>query len=256
MANVELNSVSVEFPVYNINARSLKQRFLRLATGGNVSKDANQHIIVRSLNNVSLSIKHGDRIGLIGHNGAGKSTFLRLLAGIYEPTTGYINVNGHVSPMLTLMHGIESEFTGYENIIQRGVILGLTRKEIKQRVSNIAEMTGLGDYLYMPVRTYSSGMMVRLAFAISTCINPEILLIDEIFGAGDAAFMQKARQKMVELLEQSSIVVLATHSVELMKEFCNKGLLLEGGNIEYFGDVNTAIDLYRKDQKHNHNGYK
>lgn len=245
MASVELHNVNVDFPVYNINARSLKKRFLRLATGGNVSRDANERVIVRSLSDITLRIKDGDRIGLIGHNGAGKSTLLRLLANIYEPSSGQIRIEGHISPMLSLMHGIENEFTGYENIVQRGIILGLTRKQIKLQVDAIAEVTGLGDYLFMPVRTYSSGMMVRLAFAITTCINPEILLIDEIFGAGDAAFMEKARAKMVELLNSASIVVLASHADSLIKEFCNKAILLEGGSIKYIGDVNTAIEMYR-----------
>lgn len=245
MASVELRNVNVDFPVFNVNSRSLKKRFLRLATGGNVSRDANEHVIVRSLSNINLSLMHGDRIGLIGHNGAGKSTLLRLLANIYEPTAGQLRIAGHVSPMLSLMHGIEAEFTGYENIVQRGIILGLTRNQIKIQVNDIAEMTGLGDYLFMPIRTYSSGMMVRLAFAISTCINPEILLIDEIFGAGDAAFMEKARQKMVDLLAQSSLVVIASHSDDLIKEFCNKAALLESGSIKYFGSVETAIELYQ-----------
>jgi len=245
MANVTLTNVSIDFPVFNIHARSLKKRFLRLATGGVVSKDANQHIVVRSLNNINISFNHGDRVGLIGHNGAGKTTLLRLLASIYEPTTGQIRIDGRISPMLSIMHGIEAEFTGYENIVQRGIILGLTYSQIKSRIDDIAEATGLGDYLQMPVRTYSSGMMVRLAFAISTCIDPEILLIDEIFGAGDAAFMQKARQKMINLLDQSSIVVFASHSDDLIKDFCNKAILLEGGNIKYFGDVDTAIKKYR-----------
>lgn len=245
MASIELHNVNVDFPVYNINARSLKKRFLRLATGGNVSRDANERVIVRSLNNINLLLEDGDRVGLIGHNGAGKSTLLRLLANVYEPSAGQIKIDGHISPMLSLMHGIENEFTGYENIVQRGIILGLTRKQIKLQVDSIAEVTGLGDYLFMPVRTYSSGMMVRLAFAITTCINPEILLIDEIFGAGDAAFMQKAQAKMVELLNAASIVVLASHADSLIKEFCNKAVLLEGGSIKYIGDVDTAIELYR-----------
>lgn len=246
MARIELKDVSVEFPVYNINARSFKKHFLKLATGGNVSRDANQHVVVRSLNDVSLSIQHGDRIGLIGHNGSGKSTMLRLLSKIYEPSYGKILIEGHISPMLDLMHGIESEFTGTENIVQRGIILGLTRKEIKSQIEEISELTGLGDYLSMPVRTYSSGMMVRLAFAISTSVRPDILLIDEVFGAGDANFMSKARERMISLLNQSSIVVMATHSDELIQEFCNKALLLEGGNVKYFGDVKQALDLYHQ----------
>ena len=222
MASIDLRNVTVEFPIYNVNARSLKKNLLRVATGGNISSDSSQQVIVRSLDNISLSIGHGDRIGLIGHNGAGKSTLLKLLARIYEPTSGKIRIDGNISPMLDLLTGIEAEFTGYENIIIRGTILGLTHKQIKAKANEIAEFTGLGDYLSMPVRTYSSGMMVRLAFAISTCIDPDIMIIDEVFGAGDATFMNKARNKLVSMLNQSSIVVIATHVNELVHEFFNK----------------------------------
>ncbi len=249
MAEIHIKNVSVEFPVYNISARSFKKNFLRMATGGNVSRDAKAHVVVKSLNDISLSIQHGDRIGLIGHNGAGKSTLLKLLARIYEPSYGNILINGQVSPMLNIMHGIEAEFTGYENIYIRGTILGLTRKEIQAKMADIAAFTELGDYLAMPVRTYSAGMMVRLAFSISTSINPDILLIDEVFGAGDTSFMNKARQRMIELLNQSSIVVMATHSDELIKEFCNKALLLDGGRIQFFGDTHEALKIYRATQQ-------
>jgi ABC-type polysaccharide/polyol phosphate transport system ATPase subunit len=244
MATIDLHSVSVEFPVYNINARSFKKSFIRLATGGAVVEDENQRVIVSALDNITMRIEHGDRIGLIGHNGSGKSTFLRLLATIYEPTRGKLTVDGHISPMLDLMPGIELELTGYDNIFVRGTLLGLTRKEITKQTQQIAELTGLGDYLSMPLRTYSSGMMVRLAFAISSSIKPDILLIDEVFGAGDADFMEKARQRMVDLLDSSSIVVLATHSDALITEFCTKVLLLEGGRIKYFGDSKSALEIY------------
>jgi ABC-type polysaccharide/polyol phosphate transport system ATPase subunit len=244
MARIHLQDVSIEFPVYNISSRSFKKSFLRLATGGNVSKDANEHIVVRSLNQVSLTLNHGDRVGLLGHNGAGKSTLLRLLANIYEPTTGNMLVEGRVSPMLNIMHGIEAEFTGYENIFMRGTILGLSKKQIEAQIDEIAEFAGLGDYLAMPVRTYSNGMMLRLAFSISTCIRPEILLIDEVFAAGDGEFMAKAQKKMVSLLNQSSIVVIASHVDELIREFCNKAVILEGGTIKYIGDVDTAIKMH------------
>jgi ABC-type polysaccharide/polyol phosphate transport system ATPase subunit len=244
MARIDLQSVSVEFPVYNVNARSFKKNFLRLATGGRVVEDANQHVIVSALNEVTLSFHHGDRIGLIGHNGSGKSTFLRLLAKIYEPSHGKIKIQGNISPMLELTQGIQAEFTGYENIALRGTLLGLTRTEIKAQTADIADLTGLGDYLAMPIRTYSSGMMVRLAFAISASIRPEILLIDEIFGAGDTDFMKKARDKMISLLNQSSIVVMATHSDQLISEFCNKALLLKGGRVQFFGDVEHALEMY------------
>jgi ABC-type polysaccharide/polyol phosphate transport system ATPase subunit len=245
MARIEARNVSIEFPIYNVSARSFKKQFLRMATGGAVTKDSNEHVIVNALNHITVTIEHGDRVGLIGHNGAGKSTALRLLAGIYEPTRGQILIDGHVSPMLDIMQGIEGESTGYENIYMRGTLLGLTRAEIKAQANEIAELTGLGDYLAMPLRTYSSGMMVRLAFAISASIKPEILLIDEIFGAGDAEFMQRAREKMISLLNQSSIVVMANHSNDILKEFCNKAILLDGGKIKFFGPIDEALELYR-----------
>lgn len=245
MAQIDLRNVSVEFPIYNVNARSLKKKLLRVATGGSIFKDNSNHIVVRSINDISLSICHGDKVGLIGHNGAGKSTLLKVFAKIYEPTSGNIRVSGSVSPMLDLVSGIEAEFTGYENIVIRGALLGLSRKEIKEHTQKIAEFSGLGDYLAMPVRTYSSGMMVRLAFSISTCLDPEIMLIDEVFGAGDASFMLKARARLISMLNQSSIVIMASHSIELMKEFCNKAILLEAGKLAFFGDIDTALQLYR-----------
>ncbi len=244
MARIELRNVFVKFPVYNVSSRSFKKQFLRIATGGAVVKDANQHVVVNALNDVTLSIQHGDRIGVIGHNGAGKSTLLRLLATIYEPNEGDLFIDGHISPLLDIMQGIEGELTGYENIVVRGTLLGFTKAHIKAQVSEIAELTGLGDYLMMPTRTYSNGMMVRLAFAISASIQPDILLIDEIFGAGDADFMIKARQKMISLLNRSSIVVMAIHADEVVREFCNKVLLLEGGRVKYFGDIEEGLKLY------------
>lgn len=243
MASIDLQNVTVEFPIYNM--RSFKKDFLRVATGGTVAA-GQKHVVVNALKDFSLSLRNGDRIGLIGHNGSGKSTLLRLIARIYEPTSGKININGMVSPMLDIMTGIEAEFTGNENIAMRGAILGLNRKEIAAKIEEIADFSGLGDYLGMPIRTYSSGMRVRLAFAISTSIQPDILLIDEVFGAGDSDFMEKARRKMISLLQQSSIVIMATHSNDLIKEFCNKALLLEGGRVKYFGPVESALALYTR----------
>lgn len=246
MAKIDLRNVSVEFPVYNINARSFKKQFLRMATGGAVVEDANKHVVVNALKNINLSLTDGDRIGLLGHNGSGKSTLLRLLAEIYEPTIGTMYIEGKISPLLSLMHGIEPELTGIDNITIRGTILGLTKDQINERIEEIREFSGLGDYLFLPLRTYSSGMMVRLVFAISTSIKPDILLIDEIFGAGDASFMEKAKQRMIALLEQSSIVVIASHSDELITEFCNKALLLESGRVKYIGSVEKALATYHR----------
>lgn len=244
MAYIHLKNVTVEFPIFNVNALSFKKNFIRVATGGRVLQDANDRVVVRSLNNVSLNIEHGDRIGLIGHNGAGKSTFLRTLAGIYEPSSGEVQAEGKISSMLDLMSGIEAESTGYENIYMRGLMLGLSRQEIKQKTQEIADFSCLGDYLSMPVRTYSSGMMVRLAFSISSAIQPDILLIDEIFGAGDADFLSKARERMVSLMSNSRIVVFASHSASLIEEFCNKVLVLNAGHVEYFGPIEQVPSQY------------
>jgi ABC-2 type transport system ATP-binding protein len=247
MASVILNSVSVDFPIYNVNARSLKNKVIRLTTGGTLRSDAAHNcIVVKALDNISLQLEHGDRVGLIGHNGAGKSTLLRVLAKIYEPTAGTIKFEGKISPLLDVMLGINQESTGYENIILRGLLLGLTRKEINAKIDEIAEFTELGDYLAVPIRTYSMGMQLRLAFGVATSIHPEILLLDEIVGVGDAAFIVKAQKKLNELIERSSIVVFASHSDETIKKFCNKAILLEKGNVKYFGDADKAFEIYRQ----------
>jgi ABC-type polysaccharide/polyol phosphate transport system ATPase subunit len=245
MASIDLRNVSIEFPIYDMSGRSFKKNFIRMATGGAVVNDGHEHIMVNALNDVSLSLRDGDRIGLVGHNGSGKSTMLRLLSKIYEPTKGDLRIDGNISALLDIMQGIEAEFTGYENIITRGTILGLSRKQINAHIDEIAKFSGLGDYLAMPIRTYSAGMRVRLGFAISTAIKPDILLIDEVFGAGDADFMERAEEKMAALLQKSSIVVLATHDHNLIEEFCNKVLLLEAGKIKHFGPVAEGLNLYR-----------
>lgn len=243
MASIQLDSVSVDFPIYNFSARSLRRQFLRLTTGGVLNSKENM-VIVRALDKVSLKFNHGDRVGLIGHNGAGKSTLLRVLAKIYEPIQGRIYLEGRISPLLNVMLGINYESTGYENIMVRGLLLGLTRKEIQTRLAQIAEFTELGDYLFAPVRTYSAGMQLRLAFAVATCIKPEILLMDEVIEAGDETFKKKAQARLSAFIEQSSIMVLASHSNETIKKICNKAVLLEKGQVKYFGCVKEAFDRY------------
>lgn len=245
MASITLDSVSVDFPIYNVAARSLKKHFIRLTTGGVLSRDDTKCVTVKALDNVSFKLEHGDRVGLIGHNGAGKSTLLRVLAQIYEPTSGAISFDGKVSPLLNVMLGINSESTGYENIILRGLLLGLTKKEIEAKIDEIAEFTELGDYLSVPIRTYSSGMQLRLAFGVATSITPEILLLDEVVGVGDANFMAKAQRRFDELIEQSSIVVLASHSNDIIAKMCNKAIVLESGRVKFFGDIEEALRLYK-----------
>jgi ABC-2 type transport system ATP-binding protein/lipopolysaccharide transport system ATP-binding protein len=249
MSSIELDSVSVEFPVYHMNARSIKNQILRFGTGGKILANAGNSIAVKALDNITLRVEHGDRIGLLGHNGAGKSTLLRVLAHIYEPTAGKLTIKGKVSPLLDIMFGIDTESTGYENIMLRGILLGLTRKQIEAKTDEIAEFTGLGSYLSVPIRTYSAGMKLRLAFGVATSISPEILILDEVFGAGDQTFFDKAKQRMQELIAKSSIVVLASHSRDIIEKFCNKILLLEMGKIKYFGDVAEGMSLYLSKKK-------
>ena len=246
MASIQLDSVSVDFPIYNFSARSLRKQFLRL-TGGVLNNKENI-VVVKALDKVSLKFEHGDRIGLIGHNGAGKSTLLRVLAKIYEPTQGCIQYDGRISPLLNVMLGINHESTGYENIMVRGLLLGLTRKEIRTKLDQIAEFTELGDYLFAPVRTYSSGMQLRLAFAVATCIQPDILLMDEMIGVGDADFFKKAEIRLSEFIDQSSILVLASHSNATIRKLCNKVVLLEKGKIKYFGPLDQGLAFYQTNE--------
>lgn len=241
MASIILDSVSVDFPIYNINARSLKKEFIRLTTGGALGHDENHCVVIKALDNVSLQLVDGDRVGVLGHNGAGKSTFLRVLANIYEPTHGHVHVNGKVSPLLDVMLGIDLESTGYENIMLRGLLLGLKRKEILSKMEEIAEFTELGDFLSVPIRTYSSGMMMRLAFAVATSIQPDILVMDEVIGVGDAAFLTKANLRLNKLIEQSNIVVLASHSEEIVRKICNKVIVLDCGKIKQFGKIDEIL---------------
>jgi ABC-2 type transport system ATP-binding protein len=245
MAHIELNSVSIEFPIYNIDARSLKKRLISFSTGGAILKDAHQAVVVKALDNVNIKIEHNDSVGLIGCNGAGKSTLLRLLAGIYEPTHGTLKVDGKISSILDMSLGLNPEATGYENIIMRGILLGFTKKQIKAKLEEIADFTELGDYLSAPVRTYSTGMMVRLAFGVVTSIEPEILLLDEIVGAGDANFIQKARQRLSNLIKASNIVVLSSHSLDIIEQLCNKVLIMHKGQIKFFGECKEGIERYK-----------
>jgi ABC-type polysaccharide/polyol phosphate transport system ATPase subunit len=239
-----LQNVSVSFPIYQSGSRSLKKRLLFRGTGGHLASDASHRIVVEALRNVSLSLKAGDRVALIGSNGAGKTTLLRVMAGVYEPFAGDVISSGRISPMFNISLGIDSEINGYDNIRLRGLILGLTASEIEERMPDIVEFTELGDYLDIPVRTYSSGMMTRLTFAVATCFSPEILLMDEWIMAGDAGFMAKAQHRVQSFVKQANILVLASHSLEICREWCSKAIWMERGEIKLQGDIETVLAAY------------
>lgn len=243
MARICLENLSITFPVYETSKRSLKNSVLALTTGGRIGTDQDR-IFVRALDDVSLAFEHGDRVALIGHNGAGKTTLLRVLAGIYEPFSGRLLTEGRIAPTFDPMLGMEEESTGYENIFLRGMFLGLNRKAMEAKAEEIAEFADLGDYLAMPVRTYSSGMAMRLAFAVATCVNPDILLMDEWLSAGDASFVSKAQKRLADFVDQASIMVLASHSTALLRRTCNKGVLLEHGRVIAFGPIEEVLAAY------------
>ena len=244
MACIEINNVSLTYPVYGANARSFKSTLINVATGGRLHKNSGS-MVVEALKDVSFKLEKGDRLALLGHNGAGKSTLLKVLANIYEPTTGTVNVQGSTNCLFDIMMGMDHELNGYENIMIRGMILGLSKPDIRKIIPKVEEFSELGDFMKMPIKSYSAGMKVRLAFGIITNIHSEILLIDEIVNVGDANFIEKAKAQMKSLVYQSEFMVLSTHDTNIVKEFCNKAILLKEGRVKYFGTVKETLKRYK-----------
>lgn len=246
MTYLRMQDLSVEFPIYQGGSRSLKKAVLATTNFGGLRKDAHNRITVAALRNLSLNIENGDRLALIGPNGSGKTTLLKVLAGIYKPSGGRFHSFGRVTALLTTSVGLNAEATGRENIILRGMYMDIHPREMRARIDEIADFTELGSYLDMPVRTYSSGMMVRLSFAASTCVPSEILLMDEWLSAGDASFLAKAQKRMEQFVGASSILVLASHSLPLLEEWCNRAILLDHGRIVEEGGVGKVAETYTK----------
>ena len=246
MASIQLESVTVDFPVYNTSTRSLKNLLMHHGTGGRIARDAGNRLRVRALEDVTLEFEHGDRVGLVGRNGAGKTTLLRVLAGAYEPVRGYVRRCGRTASLLSLSLGIDSEATGYENIVMRGLFLGMMPEEVRERMGEIAAFAELGDYLTMPVYTYSSGMRLRLAFAVCTCFDPEILLMDEWLSVGDLAFIEKAKRRLEEFVERAGILVLASQNLDLLERVCTVGVLLNTGKVKACGPIDEILRQYRE----------
>ncbi|NUS45475.1 MAG: ABC transporter ATP-binding protein [Mycobacteriaceae bacterium] len=240
---IECHDAWVEFPIFDAKSRSLKKAFLGKA-GGAIGRNGSDVVVVEALREITMSLKDGDRVGLVGHNGAGKSTLLRLLSGIYEPTRGSTQIRGRVAPVFDLGVGMDPEISGYENIIIRGLFLGQTRKQMLAKVDEIAEFTELGEYLSMPLRTYSTGMRVRLAMGVVTSIDPEILLLDEGIGAVDAEFMKKARHRLQDLVSRSGILVFASHSNEFLAQLCDTAMWIDHGRIRMHGGIAEVVGAY------------
>ncbi|MBV8446678.1 MAG: ABC transporter ATP-binding protein [Hyphomicrobiales bacterium] len=242
MAHIKLSDVGVEFPIHNAHSRSLQlQVFGKL--GGKLAQHK-QAIFVQALQGVNLSFEDGDRVGVIGHNGAGKTTLLRVLAGVYEPTYGTMSIEGRLSSFTDITLGMDPEATGLENIIFRCVFMGLSFAEARRLSPSIQEFSELGEFLRLPVRTYSSGMFLRLAFAISTSIEPDIIIMDEMISGGDARFMERAKARLTSLLERTKILILASHSAEIMQSLCNKVIWLDHGEVRKIGSFEEVHPAY------------
>jgi ABC-type polysaccharide/polyol phosphate transport system ATPase subunit len=244
MAYIELKGATLDLPIYDVQGRSLKKKVLRMGRRNTIAEDNDGVIVVRALDNVDVRFESGDRIGLIGQNGAGKSTLLRVMSGIYPPTRGTVASDGKIVPLLDISLGMDENSTGMQNIRLRGLLLGMTDEEIRAKQQAIGEFSELGDYLDLPIRTYSSGMRVRLAFAVSTAVDAEILLLDEVMGVGDAAFMHKAKDRLADLHSRAEIVVLAMHANSEIRRVCNKALWMERGQVRAFGEVEEVVSAY------------
>ena len=245
-----LKNVTVHFPIYSVSGRSLKRRILDITTGGRIAADKHNRVMIEALSNLSFELKEGDRVGLVGHNGAGKTTLLRILSGVYEPSLGDIAIYGKSAALFDLALGMEGEATGVENIVLRGLISGMSFSEIKAYEPSIAEFSGLGDYLQMPLRTYSSGMVLRLAFAVATCQQPEIILLDEWISTLDKEFMDKAKERLKDLTQKSKVLVMASHQTNLLRDLCNKAMFMEHGKLIAFGPIDEVLEKYMPGETH------
>jgi lipopolysaccharide transport system ATP-binding protein len=242
-ASIDAHDVSVLFPLYHGNSRSLKKMLVRAASG-RLAEDQQHRVVVRALSDINFSLKRGERLGLVGSNGAGKTTLLRVLAGIYEPVSGHIRMHGTMNALLDTSLGMNPELTGRENIMLRGLYGGMSGPMLEQLEEDVIEFAELSDFIDLPMRIYSAGMAVRLGFALATAIRPRILLMDEWFLAGDAAFLEKARQRMEGMVRAADILVLSTHNDAIVREWCTRVIWLEKGRIRADGPVDEVLEQY------------
>jgi lipopolysaccharide transport system ATP-binding protein len=242
-ASVSIEGVSVSFPLYHGNARSLK-KLMFAAASGRLGQDRQRRIVVEALRNISFSLRGGDRLGLIGSNGAGKTTLLRTLAGIYEPVTGHVRVQGSLNALLDPTLGMNLDLTGRENIMLRGLYNGMPRAAVEQLEEDVTAFAGLNDFIDLPVRIYSSGMVVRLGFALATAIRPQILLMDEWLLAGDAQFLGRAKHRLETMVRGAEILVLSTHDSAIVRTWCSRVLWLDEGRIRADGPPDDVLEQY------------
>lgn len=242
---IRASGLSVHLPIFNINSLNLKKVLLRLGSNGKMHAEA-KTLVVEALRNLSFAINEGDRVGLIGLNGAGKTTLLRVLAGVFHVTSGRLDIKGRVVPMLVTDIGMQDDASGYDNIRNCALQMGMSFSEIDAKIDEIAEFTELESYLSLPLYTYSSGMRTRLSFAIATAMDADILLLDEVIGAGDAGFKKKASDRFNDFLNRTKILIVATHDDNWIRQFCNKAMLLSEGRLVDFGPVEDVLNTYHQ----------
>ena len=253
---VSFENVTVDFPIYDVNSRSLKHKLVlqkvsslvsrKQNVGGNVRQGKDGVVLGRALDDINFNLNDGDRVAILGHNGSGKTTLLRVAAGIYEPLQGDVITKGRVMPLFNIMEGLTPDAKGSEMIRVRGALLGLSDQVIEEKTPEIVDFCELGEYMDMPVRTYSTGMLVRLMFAITTAVTSEILIMDEFIGAGDAAFFERAQARLKNFVDQASVLLVATHAPSVAQQWCNKAILLDHGHIVEFGSVDNVLKAYER----------
>ena len=247
MAHIRLENAAIDFEVRDVaQQRLLHPEFFRSFLGGRLGLTDKNHVIVSALDGINLSLEGGNRLGILGHNGSGKSTLLRLMAGVYAPTRGTVQTEGRISTLFDVSLGMDMEISGSDNIRLQSLIFGMSPQELEEKLPDIEEFTQLSDFLSLPVRTYSSGMQARISFGVATALEPDILLLDEVIGTGDTAFMDRAVARLERFLERPNILAIASHSLDTLRRFCDLGLVLEKGRLVYFGGIEDAIRAYEE----------
>jgi len=239
---IKARDLGVTFSIYNSKTRSFRNHIISAVGGRAHNHDGTTYI--EALNNINLDINHGDRVAILGHNGSGKSTMLKVISGVYEPTAGHIESNGDISSLTDIGMGMDPENSGHHNIIMRCIFMGMTIKEAKEKVKEIVDFSELHDYIHLPMRTYSTGMYMRLALTIATSTAPDILIMDEMIGAGDGDFIKKARKRTLDFIQKTKVMVISSHDMSIVNELCNRAIWLEKGKIIADGDVESITKEY------------
>lgn len=245
-SEIRLERLSISFPLVRYQARQSRAKEEPRNTGGKIVKPERGVVRIKALDDINLTVGAGERLGVLGHNGAGKSTLLRAIIGVYPPSAGTVRVQGHIASMIDIHTGFDNISSGIENIRLRAMFMNIPSEIVKARIPEVAEFSGLGDYLNLPLATYSSGMRARLAFAIATGFEPQIIIMDEWLSAGDRGFREKAQARMTTFVDQADILVIASHSDQLLTRVCNRAIILDEGRITFDGAVEDAIELRKK----------